>query len=111
MINAEGDCLSDKDFDLSTEDTSAYMACLPTEKMWKLFLEKKMKIENISHFKQKWGEHMLRELIKKAFSRTKSQKEAGRLLGCYTSADEDPKKYSTFRQECTKMGLKIKDYK
>jgi hypothetical protein len=70
-----------------------------------------MKVESISHFKQKWGEHMLKELIKKAFSRTKSQKEAGRLLGCYTSADEDQKKYSIFRQECTKLGLKIKDFK
>ena len=111
MINAEGDYLSDKDFDLETENTSIDMECLPTEKMWKLFLENKMKIENISHFKQKWGEHMLRELIKKAFSRTKSQKDAGQLLGCYTSADKDPKKYSTFRQECTKLGLKIKDFK
>jgi two-component system NtrC family response regulator len=111
MINAEGNYLADKDFDLEAEDTTIDMECLPIEKMWKLFLEKRMKVENISRFKQKWGEQMLRELIKKAFSRTKSQKEAGRLLGCYTSADEDPKRYSTFRQECTKLGLKIKDFK
>jgi two-component system NtrC family response regulator len=111
MINAEGAHLSDKDFELDGEDTSIDMECLPTEKMWKLLLEKRMKVESISHFKQKWGEHMLKELIKKAFSRTKSQKEAGRLLGCYTSADEDQKKYSIFRQECTKLGLKIKDFK
>ena len=54
---------------------------------------------------------MLRELIKKAFAETKSQKEAGRVLGCYTTADEEPKKYSIFRQECTKLGLKIKNFK
>ena len=54
---------------------------------------------------------MLRELIKKAFKETKSQKEAGRLLGFYTTADDEPKKYSAFRQECTKLGLKIRDFK
>jgi transcriptional regulator with PAS, ATPase and Fis domain len=111
MINAEGDYLSDKDFELEAEDTSGTMECLPAERMWKLILEKKMTIGTISHFKHKWGEHMLRELIKKAFATTKSQKEAGRVLGCYTTADEEPKKYSIFRQECTKLGLKIKDFK
>ena len=53
-------------------------------------------------FKQKWGAHVLRELIKKAFAKTKSQKEAGRLLGCYGSADEEPKKYRSFRHTLLK---------
>ena len=70
-----------------------------------------MKIGDITTFKQKWGENMLRELIKKAFSKTKSQKEAGKLLGCYINAGEEAKRYSIFRQECTKLGIKIRDFK
>jgi DNA-binding NtrC family response regulator len=111
MIDAEGDFLEVKNFELELEDSSSDMGFLNTGGMWKLLLEGKMKIGDITAFKQKWGENMLRELIKKAFSKTKSQKEAGRLLGCYTSADEEPKRYSIFRQECTKLGVKIRDFK
>ena len=111
MIDAEGDSLEVKDFGLELENSHIDMKLLNTEGMWKFFLEGKMKIGNITTFKQKWGENMLRELIKKAFSKTKSQKEAGKLLGCYINAGEEAKRYSIFRQECTKLGIKIRDYK
>jgi len=111
MINAEGDSLEVKDFEIESENSISDMEFLNAEGMWKLLLEGKMKIDDITTFKQKWGENMLRELIKKAFAKTKSQKEAGRLLGCYTSADEEPNRYSIFRQECTKLGIKIRDFK
>ncbi len=111
VINAEGDSLADKDLDLELGDSTNTMELGNSDRMWKLLMEKRMKIENITRFKQQWGENMLRELIKMAFKETKSQKEAGRLLGFYTTADEEPKKYSAFRQECTKLGLKIRDFK
>ncbi len=111
MINAEGECLEEKDFELEPESTDCDTEFLNPERIWNLLLEGKMKIDDVTGFKQRWGENMLRELIKKAFAKTKSQKEAGRLLGCYACADEEPRKYSIFRQECTKLGVKIRDYK
>jgi transcriptional regulator with PAS, ATPase and Fis domain len=111
MINAEGDFLEVKDVELESKALGHDTETLNPERMWGLILEEKMKIDDITRFKQKWGENMLRELIKKAFTKTKSQKEAGRLLGCYAFADEEPGKYSMFRQECTKLGVKIRDFK
>ena len=111
VINAEGDSLEGKDFELELEDSTSDVAFLNPEGMWNLLLKGKMKVADITNFKQKWGENMLRELIKRAFAKTKSQKKAGKLLGCYTHADEEPKKYSIFRQECTKLGVKIRDFK
>ena len=55
--------------------------------------------------------HDVEALNKKAFAKTKSQKEAGRFLGCYTSTSEESVKYSIFRQECARLGVKIKDFK
>jgi len=111
MINAEGDSLKVKDFELESKTLDHDSKALNPEGMWNLILEGTVKIDDITRFKQKWGENMLRELIKKAFAKTKSQKEAGRLLGCYSSADEETRKYSIFRQECTKLGVKIRDFK
>jgi len=111
MINTEADYLVEKDLDLDLNGSSSGLEFINAERMWKLFLEKRIKVENITLFKQKWGEHMLRELIIKAFATTKSQKEAGKVLGCYSTAEEEPRKYSIFRQECTKLGLKIRDFK
>ena len=111
MINTEGDCLAVKDFELESKTLDHNSKVLNPEGMWNLIVEGKVKIDDITGFKQKWGENMLRDLIKKAFAKTKSQKEAGRLLGCYALADEEPRKYSIFRQECTKLGVKIRDFK
>ncbi len=111
MVNAEGDSLAVKDFELESKDTGGDREILNPEGMWSHILEGKVGIDDITGFKQKWGENMLRELIKKSFAKTRSQKEAGRLLGCYSSASEEPKKYSIFRQECTKLGVKIRDFK
>jgi DNA-binding NtrC family response regulator len=111
MIHAEGDVLEAKDFELDPNTSDGERAFLDLEGMWNLIVEGKIKIDEVTKFKHKWGENLLKELIKKAFAKTKSQKEAGRLLGCYTSADEEPGKYSIFRQECTKLGVKIKDFK
>jgi methionyl-tRNA formyltransferase len=111
VINAEGNSLADRDLELEHQDSTDTMELANIDSMWKLLIEKRMKIDNITLFKQQWGENMLRELIKKAFKETKSQKEAGMLLGFYTAADDEPKKYSAFRQECTKLGLKIRDFK
>ena len=111
MIHAEGDVLEAKDFELDPNTSDGERAFLDLEGMWNLIVEGKIKIDEVTKFKHKWGENLLKELIKKAFAKTKSQKEAGRLLGCYTSADEEPGKYSIFRQECTKLGVKIRDFK
>ena len=111
MISAESDFLEGEDFEFESKVYDGDKEFLNTEGMWDLLLEGKIKIDNITDFKQKWGENMLKELIKKAFAKTKSQKEAGRLLGCYTNADEESSKYSTFRQECNKLSLKIRDFK
>jgi len=111
MVTSEKQVLDMSDFDLDAEPVSGAEIGLNAEGIWKLLLEGRMRIENITHFKQKWGEHMLRDLIHKAFVKTRSQKEAGKLLGCYTRADAEPKKYSTFRQECAKLGVKIRDFK
>ena len=111
MIDSEGDTLKVKNFELESENSSSDMEFLNPDRIWKLISGGKMEIDNITTFKQKWGENMLRELIKKAFTKTKSQKEAGRILGCYTSADEEPNRHSIFRQECTKLGIKIRDFK
>lgn len=111
VISTDSDTLAAQDFELESADFPSLSQYLPAEKLWKMLLEKKITIGNIAHFKQQWGEHMLRELIKRAFSETGSQKEAGQLLGCYTTAESDPKRYSTFRQECTRLRLKIKDFK
>jgi len=111
MVTSEKQVLEDKDFELELEHTYGDSKPFTAQGMWKHIVEGRVKIENITHFKQKWGENMLKDLITKAFAKTKSQKEAGKLLGCYTKAEEEPKKYSTFRQECTKLGIKIKSYK
>ena len=111
MIHVEGDSLNVKDFEFEPNAPDGDKAFLNLEGMWNLILEGKMKIDDVTNFKHKWGENLLRELIKKAFAKTKSQKEAGRLLGCYSFADEEPGKYSIFRQECTKLAVKIKDFK
>ena len=111
MVNAEGNCLKERDFEQEPKHSESSIEFLTPEKLWSTILAGTMKVGDLTDFKRKWGENVLKELIKKAFAKTRSQKEAGRILGCYMNAHTEPKRYSIFRQECTKLGVKIKDFK
>jgi len=100
--SASKQVIDENDIAFETEENALQVS--ETSELWEGIVEGRLPISDITKFRNKYGEEVLKNILIRAIRQTRDVREAGILIG-YIQDDQDNQRYDSLRQWMKRLGI------